>query len=83
MTLNLIAADIASRIPDMAKDSIVNNEQAILNLLLERKCFYIPQTHSLVTNETVMEIGCGKNYWTKFRDEKFCKFCGGKIEIKK
>lgn len=31
--LSLLAADIARRIPEMAKDSTVNNEAVILNLL--------------------------------------------------
>lgn len=33
MNINLIAADLASRVPDMAKDSAQNNEQLILQLL--------------------------------------------------
>ena len=35
MNKSLIAAEIARRIPDMARDSVVNNEALILNLLNE------------------------------------------------
>lgn len=33
MNIHVIAAEIARRIPDMAKDSPTNNETVILNLL--------------------------------------------------
>ena len=35
MNISLLAADIASRIPEMAKDSIVNNESLVRNLIQE------------------------------------------------
>ncbi len=37
MNISLLAADIARRIPEMAKDSVVNNEALITRLLTDEE----------------------------------------------
>ena len=74
MNLNLIAADLAKRVPDMAQDSATNNEQLILSLLQQAnvRIYMNPQCGvALIDRERTRQVM--QEGWTPEHDDTLVK----------
>lgn len=84
MNIPIVAAEIARRIPEMAKDSPINNATVIENIIAdqmaqtERQCVW---KEGILDDDWKTACGGAIPKFTRVYLYTFCPKCGGRIVI--